>query len=263
MNDDAIPEMASEPTEDVTVPAVPPQKQNSLWTLSAALACIWTCTVLVQVGGFGVIILRHYLKTGHVAMPEESFSFLLSLTYVDWFFALLIAYYVSVIRVRRSVREAFALKPISAAVAAKSFALGVAASIIAAVLLTRFGTGDAPVYDLAIKEKEGVAEMVLPFILLAVLVPPMEELYYRGFIFPILRARLSAAWAIGIVAVWFGLLHVAQLWGEWLGIAIVLLLGMIWTIQRHRYDSLFPSIISHWTYNICIVVSQSIALRFQ
>jgi membrane protease YdiL (CAAX protease family) len=263
MDEDSTPEILSTTNEDAPAAEPPLKKENSLWVLLAAIAAIWTCTLLIQVGGFGAVMVRDYLRTGKIGAPPESLALLLSLTYIDWFAALCIAYFVSAVRLRKPLREAFALKPISARVALQSFILGVGGAIAAALLLARFGTGEAPIYDIAINEKEGVAEIAIPFILLAVLVPPLEELYYRGFIFPILRSRLSAVWAVIVVALWFGLLHVAQLWGEWLGIVIVILLGTIWTLQRHRYDSLYPSIISHWTYNISIVITQALAFKFQ
>ncbi|MCC6154424.1 MAG: CPBP family intramembrane metalloprotease [Candidatus Hydrogenedentes bacterium] len=263
MNDDAAteetpPHGIEEAGENVVV-----QKQNTLWTLLAAIALIWACSLVIQIGAALILVAIEYIRTGKLADPTESMNFLLVLTYVDWSCALAIAFYFACTRVRKPFREAFALKPISLKVAIQSLAIGIAGSLAAAFLLSWFGTGEAPIYDIAMKEKDGVAGMAIPFILLAVLVPPLEELYYRGFIFPILRSRLSPLWAIAIVALWFGLLHVAQLWGEWVGVVIVVILGTIWTFQRHRYDSLYPSIISHWTYNIFVVATQAFAMRLQ
>ena len=81
----------------------------------------------------------------------------------------------------------------------------------------------------------------------------VEEIYYRGFIFPVLCRKLGAVWSILIVTVWFGGVHAAQLHGDWALLPIVTGMGFIFTVQRYLTGSLLPSIVTHWTYNTFLV----------
>lgn len=65
------------------------------------------------------------------------------------------------------------------------------------------------------------------------------------------RRRSRAAGA----RLWFGLIHTPQLFGDWVGVAVVTVMGAVFTFMRQRYDSIFPSMISHFTYNATLALA--------
>ena len=87
------------------------------------------------------------------------------------------------------------------------------------------------------------------FALFAVFVAPMEEIYYRGFIYPMLRRYVGPVGAIFIVSIWFTGIHAFQLIGALSALVPIFMMALIWTCMREFTGSLWPSIVCHMTYN--------------
>lgn len=128
-----------------------------------------------------------------------------------------------------------------------SVLIGAGAAVLGTLLNSRFGTGES------MGEMVSTETGAMWFIVLALTISPFEELYYRGFVFPVLQETIGAGWSVAVVSIWFCLLHVSQLAGDWVGVPIILAMSFIWTFQRHFYRSLLPSLACHWTYNLCTV----------
>ncbi len=144
----------------------------------------------------------------------------------------------------RRFREGFALKRVPGRVLASSIGLALIAVLGATWMQSRWPSSDTLMTRLA-STPGGLAAIFT----LALVLPPFEELYYRGFIFPVLRRYLGAWAAVGLVTVWFTGAHVIQLFGDPAGLAVILVMGFVWTLQRHLTDSLIPGLITHWLYN--------------
>ena len=71
-------------------------------------------------------------------------------------------------------------------------------------------------------------------ILSVTLAPLMEELFFRGFLYPVLARRLGLPVAVFLTALGFALLHGAQLMFSWGPVLVIFLIGMILTIVRAR-----------------------------
>jgi len=93
-------------------------------------------------------------------------------------------------------------------------------------------------------------------LVLAVIVPPFEEFYYRGFIQPALANGLNPAAAVAITSFWFAVAHSHQLVGNWVALLVVAAMGLVWSLIRATTKSLLPPLASHWCYNITIVIIQ-------
>jgi len=119
----------------------------------------------------------------------------------------------------------------------------------AAAILTLAGQEEGCLLLDLVKQPGGLAALIL----LALLLPPFEEAYYRGLIQPAL-ARKTGAVAVPLTALWFTSAHLVQLWGHVPGVAVIVAMGLLWSLLRHRYNSLLPSIVSHWCYNATLVV---------
>lgn len=130
-----------------------------------------------------------------------------------------------------------------------SLSIGIIYGLIAATLMSRFST------ELSFMSQMATTPTgLLCIIILAMLLPPVEEMYYRGFIFPVLFHKWGPIPAVLVVIVWFAAAHSFQLAQDWIGIPVVAVAGAIWTMQRLVTGSLTQSLITHWTYNLCLVV---------
>ena len=97
--------------------------------------------------------------------------------------------------------------------------------------------------------------------IVAVLVAPfIEEVIFRGFIYPVLERRWGQYTAVFITALMFVSLHVSQLWGSWLGISAIFFVGLLLSIVRAKTDSLFPSFLLHLSYNTTLCLLAMVGL---
>jgi len=85
--------------------------------------------------------------------------------------------------------------------------------------------------------------------------PLMEELFFRGFLYPVLARRLGVAFAIFLTALAFALLHGAQLMFSWGPVLVIFLVGMVLTMVRAKTNSVAAGVIIHMAYNGTITVA--------
>jgi membrane protease YdiL (CAAX protease family) len=79
--------------------------------------------------------------------------------------------------------------------------------------------------------------------------PLMEELFFRGFLYPVLVRRLGAVSAIILTAAGFGLIHAPQLGKAWAPVLVVFLVGLVLTITRAVTKSVAAGFLIHIAYN--------------
>ena len=84
--------------------------------------------------------------------------------------------------------------------------------------------------------------------------PLMEELFFRGFLYPVLVRKLGTAVAIVLTAAGFGLIHAPQLGQAWAPVLVVFLVGLTLTITRAVTKSVASSLLIHMAYNGTISV---------
>lgn len=80
------------------------------------------------------------------------------------------------------------------------------------------------------------------------LAPFMEELFFRGLLYPVLARRWGVRLAIFLTAAAFGLLHGAQLKYSW-AVLIIFLVGIALTVVRAVTKSVAASFLVHVGYN--------------
>lgn len=103
------------------------------------------------------------------------------------------------------------------------------------------------------------------FMLSAVLVAPVvEETIFRGYLYPVAARSFGVGVGILLTGTLFGLLHAGQLWGGWWQIALLVIVGIIFTIARAATRTVVASYILHATYNALPVIAalmSSVRLR--
>jgi hypothetical protein len=88
------------------------------------------------------------------------------------------------------------------------------------------------------------------------LVPLMEELFFRGFLYPVVARRLGVIFAVVFTALSFTAIHVPQLAdphmplsNSWGAVLLILIIGMALTIVRAVKKSVAAGVLMHMAYN--------------
>ena len=82
--------------------------------------------------------------------------------------------------------------------------------------------------------------------------PFVEELFFRGFLYPALARPLGVAAATAITAAGFALLHAGQLAHAWAPLLILFGVGMVLTLVRARTKSVAICVLMHMGYNFTL-----------
>ncbi len=94
------------------------------------------------------------------------------------------------------------------------------------------------------------------FILMAVLIAPIvEETIFRGYIYPVLARTFGIGWGVLATGTLFGLLHAPQLWGGWVQIALLIVVGVFFTYARALSRTVTASYLLHLGYNSFIALA--------
>ncbi len=88
--------------------------------------------------------------------------------------------------------------------------------------------------------------------------PLMEEIFFRGFLYPVIARRLGVVWGIILTALPFGLMHYAQ-YRSWSAVLIIILVGVVLTTVRAVTKSVASSFIAHVGYNATLMVLTAVA----
>lgn len=121
--------------------------------------------------------------------------------------------------------------------------------------------GPGPQQDLVtdLKDERSVVVLVGFALMVGFLAPIAEELFFRGFLYGVLRERLGVGWAAAIAGTVFGVVHVAGTPVRTLGILIVLGVGLC--IVYQKTNSLLPGMALHSLHN-AIAFSATKELRW-
>jgi membrane protease YdiL (CAAX protease family) len=90
------------------------------------------------------------------------------------------------------------------------------------------------------------------------LAPLFEEMFFRGFLQPLLSRTFGIVIGIAVTAACFGALHGPEYSGAWQYIVAVFLVGVVLGIVRARANSLIPSTVTHACYNAAFIVALAI-----
>lgn len=154
------------------------------------------------------------------------------------------------------IAEGFSVRRVDPKVLWDSALMGGALSIFA-IVISAVGvqSTDSPIQELVESDAASNATgLPLFFMFFAMVVAPLEELYYRGFIFRALRNLIGTAWSATIVIVWFGMIHAFQVGWMPLMIAVIMGMGAVCTYLRIHHDSVIPSMVCHFCYNSILMI---------
>ena len=89
--------------------------------------------------------------------------------------------------------------------------------------------------------------------------PLMEELFFRGFLYPVLARRMGAFWGIVLTALPFGLIHAMQYGYAWGAVLIIFMVGVVLTTVRALTKSVASSFLAHVGYNGTLMILAAVA----
>jgi hypothetical protein len=89
--------------------------------------------------------------------------------------------------------------------------------------------------------------------------PVFEEVFFRGFLYPVVARWLGVYPAIVITAILFASIHATQLKYSWGPVLIIFLVGIALTTVRALKKSLSATILMHMAYNGTIFITTYIA----
>ena len=84
--------------------------------------------------------------------------------------------------------------------------------------------------------------------------PLLEELFFRGFLYPVLVRRFGIAIAVLATAAGFSIIHAPQLGRAWGPVLVIFIVGLALTITRAATKSVAPGFLMHVAYNGTISV---------
>lgn len=88
--------------------------------------------------------------------------------------------------------------------------------------------------------------------------PLMEELFFRGFLYPVLARRTGVATAVLFTAIPFGLMHYLQ-YRSWGAVLVITMVGVVLTLVRVVTGSVAASFVVHVGYNATLMLLTAVA----
>ena len=79
--------------------------------------------------------------------------------------------------------------------------------------------------------------------------PLLEELFFRGLLYPVLARRMGVVWGIILTALPFGLIHLPQYGDAWAVGLVIFLVGVVCGAVRAATKSVAASFLVHVGYN--------------
>ncbi len=225
-------------------PAVPPDPPWNGWDI---LRLIFLSLVALFAGVFTVLLIARWRFYPHTALGEIARIPLVVVAGQSLAYLLILAYmYVLVTRERRRPDFLAAIHwnwPSSVAVyVLLGFALSLALQGLAHLLPI---PKELPIDSFFRTPAEAWALGILS----VTLAPLMEELFFRGFLYPVLARRLGLPAAVFLTALGFALLHGAQLMFSWGPVLVIFLVGFVLTMVRAKTNSVAAGVLIHMAYN--------------
>lgn len=136
------------------------------------------------------------------------------------------------------------------------------AGIALAVFVGTTGSRVHPKGKVPIEELFNDRNGTLMILGLAVLVAPLvEETIFRGFLYPVIARSFGVPTGILVTGTLFGLLHGLQLGWAWGLVALLTLVGIVFTYARARTGTVFASYLCHLGYNFMLFFGTALATK--
>ena len=221
--------------------------------------------VIVQLGGVLLLSANKHLSQKQLQQLIESKPQFLVGTNILWFALIFLFLYVT-LSVLRGLPfwQTLGWKKLNTdPIAGKGspwmyFFSGCGLAIFVAIASSRIKNVDhVPIQEL-FKSRTGAMLLMAMAVFVA---PLVEETVFRGYLYPLFAKSLGVLPGILITGALFGLMHGAQLGWTWGLVALLTLVGVIFTFARARTGTVVASFLLHLGYNSMIAVTSVIATK--
>jgi len=247
------PELASVAQVDPSVPSVsytpvpvdlPP---DPAWNALDVVRLIVLTIASLFLGVFAVLFFTHFVLYRHSSLSDLSRLPLVMVAGQALAYLLVLGYmYILVTRERHRPDFAAAIHWNWPSLPALYVLVGFLLSVALQLLASRLPIPKNLPIDTLFKTP---AEAWVLTIFGVTLAPLMEELFFRGFLYPVLERGIGLSAAVFLTAIGFTLLHCAQLSFSWGPVLVIFLVGMVLTMVRARTNSVATGLLIHMSYN--------------
>lgn len=238
---------ADQPVPDIPTSLAPPPPENPAWNLVDVLAVtfIWLITV-VSLGTLVLFVI--FGLPGAKKLQGDNAALVVPLQTVAYL--LMVAFIAQMIRLRRGGRFLNAISwntpRIKTALLFLAGGIGLAFfSDVFSILFSRWTPKSLPI-ERFFQDADSAYLLAFYGVIVA---PFVEELFFRGFLYPALARRIGVGASVILTALCFSLMHWQQLGHAWAPLLWLFLVGMVLTIVRARTKSLAASVLVHISYN--------------
>jgi uncharacterized protein len=133
---------------------------------------------------------------------------------------------------------------------------GILLSIFVALVSSRFG----PTHKMPIEQYFQDRHTALLLLIMSVTVAPFfEETIFRGYLYPVVARSFGVVPGVVLTGLVFGLLHSSQLGGNFAQVALLVVVGIVFTATRAKTGNVLPGYLLHVSYNSFIAFAFLIA----
>ena len=226
---------------------LPGAKENPAWNGWDVLAVVGLALVTILVSQFAILLAAHYLLYPHVKLEDlatlHPILLLISQFVID---AFVVAYMVLLVegKYHKSFWRAIRWNWPKSMWA--MFGLGTATYLVLAVLGSLLPMPKSTPFDNLFQNRR---DAFLLAIIATTLGPLLEELFFRGFFYPVVAKRWGAGWGIFLSALPFALMHMQQYGYAWGILLVIFGVGLVCGIVRAVTGSVAASFLVHVGYN--------------
>jgi uncharacterized protein len=100
---------------------------------------------------------------------------------------------------------------------------------------------------------------LLLLIVSVTLAPLFEETIFRGYLYPVVARTFGTVPGVIFTGLLFGLMHASQLGGNLPQVALIMVVGIVFTAARAKTGNVLPGYLLHVSYNSFIAIAFLIA----
>jgi len=232
---------------DPSLAIQPVPKENPAWNGWDVLAVVGLALVTILVSQFAILLAAHYLLYPHAKLEDlatlHPILLLISQFVID---AAVVAY--MVLLVEGKYHESFwrAIRWNWQKSMWAMLALGAATFIGLEMVGSLLPMPKSTPFDNLFQNRR---DAFLLAIIATTLGPLMEELFFRGFFYPVVAKRWGAGWGIFLSALPFALMHMQQYGYAWGILLVIFGVGVVCGIVRAVTGSVAASFLVHVGYN--------------
>lgn len=239
--------------ETSTPPAAGLDPDNPPWSaLQAILICLTSVALLIIIPGFFALI---YIASKYRGMPLTQDILLADKGYILTMVVSILPAHLLTLALAWAVTSRLGkVSPIKTLGLSwpehfglwTTVGLSILLLLLAMALLYLFGGADTQLERILRSSRPAALTMAF---LATVTAPAMEEVVYRGLLYPALKKAVGAIGAVVLVTSIFGGLHVWQYWPNFGAISAIMFLSLALTVVRARTGRLLPCYVIHLVFN--------------